>query len=97
MFDSYINLSSAKPFFQLTRRKPKTHDYRRLVRGEDYVLEMKDESNCGYMTGQGNGIKRGDYLVLANGHGLARYQIEEIDYYSNPSDMWMALVKQVAL
>jgi hypothetical protein len=97
MFDSHINLSSAKPFFQLTRRKFKTHDYRRLVCGEDYVLEMKDESNCGYMTGQGSGIKCGDYLVLANNHELARYQIKEIDYYSNPPDLWIALVKKVAI
>lgn len=47
------------------------------------------------MTGIGKGIKPGDYLILQRDSELCRYQVEEIDYYSDPPDMWMALLKKV--
>ncbi|MEI2581633.1 hypothetical protein [Scytonema sp. PRP1] len=49
------------------------------------------------MTGQGKGIKRGDYIILCNGSQSCRYQVEEIDYYSEPPDMWIALLNDVSL
>lgn len=49
------------------------------------------------MTGQKKGLKQGDYLIVRDGSSLCRYQIEEIDYYCNPSDMWIALLKRVAV
>jgi hypothetical protein len=72
----------------------KTYDYTRYVSGRDYVFESVNDLKKGYMTGQGKGIKRGDYIFLKNGSDSCRYQVEEIDYYSNPPDMWIALLSE---
>lgn len=77
------------------RKSSKTHDFSRAIRGEDYVFEPIGESLRAYITGYGSGMKVGDYLILREGFDRCRYQVEEIDYYSNPEDMWIALVKQV--
>ena len=42
--------------------------------------------------GWGNGLEKGDYILLANngGRGSTRYEITEISYKSDPMDMWEA-------
>ncbi len=47
------------------------------------------------MTGYGTELKIGDYLILQDGLYCYRYQIEEIDYYSSPEDMWIASLDRV--
>ncbi len=73
-----------------------TYDYRNLVTGRDYVFETLD-NDCtkGYMSARWKSIKCGDYIILGNASDTHKYQVEEIDYYSEPSDMWIALLKQV--
>jgi hypothetical protein len=73
----------------------KTHDYTKGVSGTDYVFEPVDNLTKGYMTAQRQGVKHGDYIILQNATNCDRYQVEEIDYYSDPPDMWIALVKKV--
>ncbi|MEO1378154.1 MAG: hypothetical protein AAFW70_28550, partial [Cyanobacteria bacterium J06635_10] len=66
------------------------------VRGSDYVFEVAPEDvTKAYMTARSTGVKLGDYIVLQIGSESKQYQVEQIDYYSNPSDMWMALIKKV--
>jgi MioC protein len=77
------------------RRTRKIRDYTGYEPGRDYLFESIDGGAGGYMTGQGKGIERGDYLILPDGSGTSRYRVDEIDYYSNPSDMWIALLKPV--
>jgi MioC protein len=79
------------------RKNSKIHDYSPYVAGTDYVFESSDNGMTGYMTAQGKGIKPGDYIILQKGSKFYKYQVEQIDYYSNPSDMWMASLKQVAV
>lgn len=70
--------------------KPIVHDHTQKTDGIDYVFEVTANATQVHVTGYGKGIKHGDYLVLTQG----RYQIEEIDYYANPSCLWVAsLVK----
>ncbi|MDF5728082.1 MAG: hypothetical protein PUP92_08585 [Rhizonema sp. PD38] len=90
ILSSLVKLISTKP----KQQKNKTHDYTRLVCGRDYVFEPIDNQTRGYMTGQGRGIKSGDYIIFQNGSSACKYQVEEIDYYSEPPDMWMALLKK---
>ncbi|BAY10915.1 hypothetical protein [Calothrix sp. NIES-2098] len=78
-----------------TKQKHKIHDYTQLIRGRDYIFETLQGGLRGYMTGTGKGIKPRDYIILQHGSQNYRYQVEEIDYYADPSDMWIALVKQV--
>ncbi|MBC1238289.1 MULTISPECIES: hypothetical protein [Nostoc] len=77
------------------KQQTKIHDYSQQVSGSDYIFERLNEGTIGYMTGVGNGIKASDRIILRQDNKSYQYQIEEIDYYSYPSDMWMALLKQV--
>ena len=74
--------------------KHKIHDYSKLIEGQDYVFEPV-QGVGGYMTATGKGIKPRDYIILQSGYKNYRYQVEEIEYYADPSDMWIALLKQV--
>ena len=73
----------------------KTHDYSQLIPGQEYVFEALNQGLTGQMTGIGKGIKPLDYIILRCDSQLCRYQVEEIDYYTDPPDMWIALLKQV--
>ncbi|MHC5726346.1 MAG: hypothetical protein ACYTXY_19895 [Nostoc sp.] len=79
------------------KQKNKIHDYSQQVWGTDYVFERLNEGIMGYMTGVGKTIKPGDRIILRQGCESYQYQVQEIDYYSDPSDMWMALLKQVPI
>ena len=81
---------------RIKHSQTKTYDYTQYVSGRDYVFELADNQAKGYMTGQGKGIKRGDYIILYNGSKSCRYQVEEIDYYSEPPDMWIALLDDIS-
>jgi hypothetical protein len=77
-------------------RKNKTYDYTDYVCGRDYVFEpLADKPDSGYMSSQSKGIKPGDRIILKNGSTIGLYEVVEIEYYSEPSDMWMALLKKV--
>lgn len=75
-------------FILTASSKPIVHDHAQKVDGIDYVFEITANDSQVYVTGYGEGIKHGDYLVLAQG----RYQIQAIDYYANPSCLWVALL-----
>lgn len=77
-------------------RVSKTHDYTRFRNGQDYVFETTDNGSRGYMTGQGKGLKPGDVLLLGGRSHPVRYEIEEINYYANPHDMWIARLKRLS-
>ena len=82
-------------FNKLKYHKNKTHDFTECICGTDYVFEVAEDVTKAYMTAQSKGVKPGDYIVLLIGSESWQYQVEEIDYYSNPRDMWMALIKKV--
>ncbi|MEB3219556.1 MAG: hypothetical protein VKN72_25425 [Nostocales cyanobacterium 94392] len=82
-------------FQKLRLKKNKIHDFTGCVPGSDYVFEIAEDPAKGYITAQRKGVRCGDYIILQIDSEHCRYQVEQIDYYSNPSDMWMALVKKV--
>jgi MioC protein len=90
-------LSKIKHLSARSHPNHKTHDYTQSYGREDYIFEPIEEGKRGYLTGQGKGIKRGDYLILSDGSHCHRYQVEDIDYYSNSSDMWIALLKKMPI
>ncbi|OKH40338.1 hypothetical protein NIES2101_35010 [Calothrix sp. HK-06] len=79
---------------KLKAKKQKTYDYTSQVSGQDYVFEAIDDDAKGYMTAQGKGVAVGDFISLQNGAEIYHYQVEQIEYYSNPSDMWTAVLKR---
>ncbi|WP_414566266.1 MULTISPECIES: hypothetical protein [unclassified Anabaena] len=92
-FLSLSGLSLANFTGYLSQKQQITHDYSQLVPGRDYVFELINEGTEGQMTGVGKGIKPLDYIILQHGSESYRYQVEAIDYYLDPPDMWMALLK----
>jgi MioC protein len=75
--------------------KGKIHDYTRAEKEGSYIFEPIEGALKGYMTGRGGRMKCGDLVILPDGCGSSRYQVDQIDYYSNPPDMWIALLRQV--
>ncbi|WP_299405335.1 hypothetical protein [Acaryochloris sp. IP29b_bin.148] len=47
------------------------------------------------MTSQGGGVHQGDYIDIATPTGHLTFQVSEIEYYSDPADMWMAQLHEV--
>jgi hypothetical protein len=73
-----------------------THDFTKYQCGVDYYFEFNNANARACMTGQGKGIKPNDYILLQLESISRCYQVEVIDYYSQPSDMWIALLKSIA-
>jgi hypothetical protein len=85
-FANWQNASS----FSFSQRHT-THDYTASEHGVDYAFEaIAPDSAKASMTGQKKGIKPGHIIVLRQNSNDVRYQVEHIDYYANPADMWTA-------
>jgi MioC protein len=90
---NFWNALSAWPF-QLSKLR-KTHDYTCYQNGSDYMFEAIEHGAQGYMTGQGKGVNPGEFIILNLEGSPHRYEVKAIDYYSSPSDMWVALLVRV--
>jgi hypothetical protein len=72
-----------------------THDFSKEKRtwGHDVSFtSIDDDPERGKVYGWHYGIKIGDYLILQNGEGTTRYQVEAIRYRYDPPDMFFATV-----
>jgi MioC protein len=79
----------------LFQKKVKVNDYTCYESGSDFIFEPIDDGRKGYMTGQGKDVHANEYIALRDGTKVEYYRVETIDYYSNPSDMWIALLSKV--
>ncbi len=68
----------------------KTHDYTRREWGHDYVFNPVEGGLKAHAMGWGYGISKEDFLILQNGDGSTRYKVDEIQYFTDPRDMWSA-------
>lgn len=73
-----------------TKHTPKTHDYQRGGWGHDYTFTPINGGVKGTATGWGQGIKKGDFLILRQPPHGTRYKVDSIKYFSDPTDMWSA-------
>jgi hypothetical protein len=73
------------------KARDRVHHYQLADIGVEFVLEP-DRENYGYqvMTAQRSGVKCGDCIVFHDSSGQKDYRVVEIDYYYDPSDMWIA-------
>jgi hypothetical protein len=95
-----IDLINSFSLFNFFVRKPKpklykTYDYTDQVGNFNYVFEPIDNHTKGYMTGYGKGVKIGDRIILQDTDETYTYQVEQIDYYLDPPDMWIAQLKRI--
>lgn len=79
------------------KQNTKTHYYTKYEDAHDHIFELREGGIKAYMTGEGKGIQRGDYLILQENSHAEPYQVDKINYYSNPPDMWVAILKQALL
>lgn len=79
---------------QFFRTGPKIHDYTQHHTDLDYVIEPAEYPNQCYMTGQGKRIRPGDRILLRQNQRPQAYTVKQIDYYANPSSMWIALLEK---
>lgn len=66
----------------------KTHDYTHQTWGHAVTVISLNGLRARVL-GFGYGVNKDDYLLLPNGAGSTRYQIEGIEW-KNPSDCWAA-------
>lgn len=75
------------------RRSGKTHRYDNSVLNSDFCLEAIPDRSGFLMTSCKAGVRRGDLIQLNDADGLQEYRVDEIDYYSEPADMWIAKLR----
>ena len=77
------------------RQPDVTHDYGPGLRkwGHDYtIMGIHDGGKRLNVSGWGDGLREGHYILLQQGDGSTRYLIKEVSYYSDPDDMWKAVL-----
>jgi hypothetical protein len=82
---------------RIKQRRNKIYDYTQYLSGRDYVFEVSEDLTKAYMTAHGKKIKVGDRILIQKGDRIYHYDVEVIDYYSNPPDMWMACLIQIKI
>jgi hypothetical protein len=76
------------------RYKGKIYNYSESKDENEFIIELIDQNLLKYsMTGFGSGIKVGDFVAIDE-KNLIKYQVEDIDYFFEPPDMWIAIVKE---
>lgn len=92
-----MNLREAAKLLEPLWRKPRaksgptTHDYTLKTIGHDICWSERGIIGGGaqlHAQGWGMGIEQGDFLILRNGDGTTRYQVEKVEYYRDPADMF---------
>ncbi len=75
----------------IPERVPNVHDYCSCRGwGHDYSIWEKNGDSL-KVSGHGEGIERGDYLVLESTGGKGTiWEVEKINYRLDPYDMWWA-------
>lgn len=89
-------MQQVQPSSQQRVRKPKVHDYSQYEEGIDFAFEVAHEtSRCDqyYMTSdRRKAVQKGDYVTLQKGSQPKYYKVEQVDFYQDASDMWIALL-----
>lgn len=68
----------------------KTHDYTLKCWGHDCIVRPVDGGMKLDLTGWGDGLRTGDFILLRNGTGSSRYRLDAVRYEYDPPDMWHA-------
>jgi MioC protein len=74
------------------QHEPRMFDLRSRYWGHDYTWTPEEGGLKGRLTGWHTPrLRKGDFVVIGKDEG-SRYRIDEIEHYSNPSDMYTAKV-----
>lgn len=85
------------PIFKLFQCPYKTHRYDVCDSPPNFVINvMENRTNYYSMTAQGPHIRPGDYIEITQPDQWVTYQVDTIEYYSVPSDMWIAVLHRLS-
>ena len=89
--------SSSLPDLILKFRKPlRTFHHQLDDRNPEFVIHsIEDQPGFYHMTAQGPRVKLGESIEIEQSGQYRTYQIDDVESYSEPSDMWMALLHKV--
>jgi hypothetical protein len=74
--------------------RAKVHHYKLTDVGMEFVLEpLPENQSYRLMTAQKFGVSCGDYIALHDTSGITEYRVSDIEYYSDPPDMWIAKLR----
>lgn len=90
----FHKLSFLRTHTCLLMKRQKVHDFTQLKQGQDYMFETIDATHS-CMTGRGRQMRRGDYILLQPRSEVEWYQVAAIDHYTNPANLWLALLLRV--
>ncbi|WP_299489264.1 hypothetical protein [Acaryochloris sp. IP29b_bin.137] len=77
------------------RRTNKIHRYEHADLNSDFCLEAAPDQSGFLMTSCKSGVRGGDLIQIRDVDGLHEYRVDEIDYYSDPADMWIAKLRMI--
>lgn len=79
----------------LRPRKSRVHRYEYSALSSDFCIETAPDQSGFFMTSCKAGVQKGDLVHIGDVDGFSEYRVDEIDFYSNPSDMWIAKLRMI--
>lgn len=78
------------------RRATKIHRYYSDDMGQGFIInKIEGKPGYYYMTAYSVRVKPGDYIEIVQSNEILKYQVEYVDYYSEPSDMWIGVLHEI--
>lgn len=65
------------------------------INPEFVMNSIEDQPGFYHMTAQGPRVKLGESIKIEQSGQYLTYQVDDIESYSEPSDMWMAILHKV--
>jgi hypothetical protein len=97
-FGDLFFLLVEKSFCKRNDRRPKIYTFIKSSESYSLVLEAVNGFPLKYyMTAYGAGIRAGDFIVVSDRESSVTFTVENIDYYLDPPDLWIACLVQSEL
>lgn len=65
------------------------------INSEFIINSIEDQPGFYHITAQGPRVKLGESIEIEQSGQYQTYQIDDVEYYSEPSDMWMAMMHSI--
>lgn len=88
--------STLKEFLKQFRSSYKTFRYHvKDIDHSFFINEIEGKSGFYHMTSQGSRVILGDYIEIIESEHSSKFQVTDVDYYCEPSDMWLAVLREI--
>ncbi len=75
------------------KRRHSIHKFQASTSSKTFFLDANGEDYV--MSAYSTGVRRNDIISIEDASDCVSYQVLEIDYYSDPPDLWTAQLKRV--